>query len=258
MRVPNELEGTEQPPASGDSTSANKASETTKDNAKGGGAQPPQPPAEPGPPSKERLIKVLGGKLTLDVYQHPIIGSPEAQHIAVEMVSYDCPHCRKMHATMQHALERYGDQVALLILIQPLDKECNRLVTDPAASHQGACTIARLAVGVGKLNPPAFASFHDFLMSGDKDKPPAMAKIIPKAYVVADRNRLRDMTQSEAVKKQIDGYVDLFEMLQKQHQGDKKFGLPVQILGDYMITGSVEKEEDVFKAWEEHLGVKPK
>ena len=34
-------------------------------------------------------------------------------------------------------------------------------------------------------------------------------------------------------------------------------GLPVQILGDNVMSGSVEKEEDVFKAWEENLGVKP-
>ena len=83
-------------------------------------------------------MKFLGGKLTLDVYQHPVIGSPEAPHIAIEMVSYDCPHCRKMFPMIEHALERYGDQVALLIMVQPLDKDCNKLVTDPAASHPGA------------------------------------------------------------------------------------------------------------------------
>jgi len=38
----------------------------------------------------------------------------------------------------------------------------------------------------------------------------------------------------------------------------KKFGLPVQILGDHIMSGSVEKPEDVYNAWEENLGVKPK
>jgi hypothetical protein len=49
----------------------------------------------------------------------------------------------------------------------------------------------------------------------------------------------------------------LFDTLQKR-SGRKDFGLPVQILGDHVMNGSVEKEEDLFKAWEEHLGVKPK
>src|SRR5262249_35359422 len=145
-------------------------------------------PAEPAEPSRQRLVKFLNGKLTLDVYQHPIIGLPEAPHIVVEIVSYDCPHCRKMYATMQHTLGRYGEQVALLVMIVPLEKECNKLVTDPAGSHQGACTTARSALGIAKLNPSVFSTFHDFLMSS-KDKPPAMGSIIPRAYVLADRSR---------------------------------------------------------------------
>jgi hypothetical protein len=210
---------------------------------------------QPAPPAKQRLVKFLGGKLTLDTYQNPIIGSPEAPHIAIEMVSYNCPHCRKMYATMQHALQRYGDQVAILILPEPLDKECNRLVTDLAASHQGECTIAKLCIGIAKLNPQSFATFHDFLMSTE-DEPPPMEKIIPRAYVLANRSRLRDLMQGDELTKQLDGYIDLYEQLQKQSH-NPKFGLPVQILGDYIMTGSVESEADVFKAWEQHLGVKP-
>jgi uncharacterized membrane protein/protein-disulfide isomerase len=258
MRVPNEEEG-ERPSLPGDSANPNaKSGESTKGRSAADREKSASdvPPSEPTEPTKKRLVKLLGGKLTLDVYQHPIIGSPEAPHIAVEMVSYDCPHCRKMYPMMEHALERYGDQVALLIMVQPLDKECNKLVTDPAASHPGACTTARLAMGVAKVNPPAFANFHDFLMSS-KDKPPGIESVLPKAYVLADRSRLRQLTQSEELAKQLDGYVDLYATLQKQN-GSKTFGLPVQILGDHVMSGSVESEADVFKAWEEHLGVKPR
>jgi hypothetical protein len=141
-------------------------------------------------------------------------------------------------------------------MVEPLDKECNRLVTDPAASHGGACATAKLAMGVARVNPSAFARFHDFLMSG-KDKPPAFEAVLPKAQVLADRDRLRQLNRSDELTKQLEGYVTLFETLQKQ-SGRKDFGLPVQILGDHVMNGSVEHEEDVFKAWEEHLGVKPK
>ncbi|HEX3600816.1 MAG TPA: vitamin K epoxide reductase family protein [Lacipirellulaceae bacterium] len=213
--------------------------------------------AEPLAESKhERLVKFLGGKLTLDVYKHPLIGSPEAPHIAIEMVSYDCTHCRKMHETIQHALDRYGDQVALLVMPVPLDKECNKLITDPTIVHQGACGTARLVIALAKLAPTEFANFHDFLMSGG-DKPPGMEKIIPKAYTITSPDRLRELSRSPQVAKQLETYVDLFGMLQAKSSGSKTFGLPVQILGDTVISGSVEKEEDVFKAWEEHLGVKP-
>jgi thiol-disulfide isomerase/thioredoxin len=249
MRVPNEEEGERPSLPGGESAKGSSAAEHGK-------AASDAPPSEPVEPTKKRLVKFLGGKLMLDVYQHPIIGSPEAPHIAIEMVSYDCPHCRKMYPMIEHALERYGDQVALLVMVQPLDKECNKMVTDPAASHSGACATARYAMGVAKVNPPAFANFHDFLMSG-KEKPPSIDSVLPKAYVLADRTRLRQLAQSDELAKQLDGYIDLFATLQKQ-SGSKTFGLPVQILGDHVMSGSVESEADVFKAWEEHLGVKPK
>jgi len=216
-----------------------------------------EPASAPAEPEKERIVKFLGGKLSLDVYKHPLIGSPEAPHIAIEMVSYDCPHCRKMATMMSEVLARYGDQVALLIMPVPLDKDCNKLVTDPTMLHPGACGTSRRVCGVAKLNPPAFAKFHEFLMTG-KEAPP-MEKIVPKANGLVDRDKLRAFVNSPEAKKQVDGYVDLFGKLQAQTQAKgKTFGLPVQILGDNVITGEVEKIDDVFKAWEENLGVTAK
>jgi len=242
LRVPADTE-TEQPLTKGDGEASPPADVT--------------PPAEPVAPPRERLVKFLGGKLTLDVYKHPLIGSPEAPHIAIEMVSYNCAHCRKMHAIVEEALARYGDQVALLVMPVPLDKDCNKLVTDPTISHRGACGTARMVIGFAKLNPSAFGKFHDFLMTG-KDEPPPMEKIIPKAYGLVDSSKLRGLSRSPEVNKQLEGYVDLFGQLQSKSIGGKAFGLPVQILGDNVLSGSVEKPEDVFKAWEENLGVKPK
>jgi uncharacterized membrane protein len=212
--------------------------------------------AAPTVPQKSRLVKFLGGKLTLDTYKHPIIGSPEAPHVVVELASYDCSHCRRMYPIIEKALERYGDQVAMMVLIVPLEQKCNRLVTNSAASHPGACATARLAVGIATLKPAAFNKFHEWLMAKE-EKPPKPEEIVPKAYSIVDAQRLRDLNKDDAQTKQIEGYIDLFDRLTKQ-SGKKDFGLPVQILGDHIMTGSVEKEEDVFKTWEENLGVKPK
>jgi uncharacterized membrane protein/thiol-disulfide isomerase/thioredoxin len=249
LRVPNDGENAVKPSLPPDSTSDSKSDGQAKSASDASASGPDGP-------KKKRLVKFLGGKLTLDVYEHPVIGSPEAPHIVVEMISYDCPHCRKMFPIMEHALERYGDQVALLIMVQPLDKECNKLITDPAMSHPGSCAVAKLAMGIARVNPGAFASFHEFLMS-TKDKPPEMQAALPKAYVLADRDRLRKLTQGDELDKQLESYVDLFGTLQKR-SGKQSFGLPVQILGDQVMNGSVEHEEDVFKAWEQNLGVKPK
>jgi thiol-disulfide isomerase/thioredoxin len=212
----------------------------------------------PAEPAHERVVKFLGGKLALDVYKHPIIGSPEAPHIVIEMASYDCPHCRKMHAMFDEALAHYGDQVALLIMPIPLDRECNKLMNETSTSHPGACGTARMAIALAKLAPAKFSEFHAFLMSGDKEKPPSMTKIIPKAYTFVPAEKLRDMQRGPEVAKQLASYVDLYGQLMNKSKDPKGFGLPVQIIGDDVISGEVDKIEDVYKAWEENLHVTPK
>jgi uncharacterized membrane protein len=241
-------------------TTTNSDSATAANAASGNGANSASDPptngssapvrTEPG-----RMVEFLNGKLRLDVYKHPLIGSPDAPHVMIEMVSYDCPHCRKMHGIIKKALARYGDQVAVIIMPIPFEKGCNKLIVSDTGSKPGACVTARLAVGIGEVRPSQFAKFHDWLMSGDEEKPPGVDKTLPKAYEMAGRDRLRAYIHGEEVNKQIAEYVDLYSRL---HGTRRDFGLPVQILGNNVMHGIVEKEEDVFKAWEENLGLEPR
>jgi uncharacterized membrane protein len=261
MRVPANENGNEPVNESGTTTS-NSGSQASDDSATGNGpVSASDPPAngstEPVPSEPERLVTFLNGKLKLDVYKHPLIGSPDAPHVMIEMVSYDCPHCRKMHDIIKNAVARYDDQVAVIIMPIPFEKECNKLFVNDTGSKPGACVTARLAIGIAEIRPKQFAKFHDWLMSGDEDKPPSVEKSMPKAYEMAGRDRLRAYIFGEEVNKQIAQYVDLYSRL-RGAATRSDFGLPVQILGDKVMSGMVEKEEDVFKAWEEHLGVTPR
>jgi len=263
LRIPAEGTSDDDTKIATDSTAeASKPSENSQGNGEKGAMETDksasnESPSAPSQPKRERKVQFLGGKLTLDTYSQPIIGSPQAPHVVVEMVSYDCTHCRKTNKFMKQALSRYGDQVALIVLVLPLDRACNKLITDPAGSHAGACTTARTALAIAKLRPSSFPRFHEYLMTG-KDKPPARESIIAKAYSMVDRTKLKEVRDSDEVAKQIAGYVELFATLGKQHGGGKAFGLPIQILGDEVMTGSVENADDIYKAWEKNLGVKPR
>jgi uncharacterized membrane protein len=210
------------------------------------------------PPKRERKVKLLNGKLTLDVYKQAYIGNPEAPHVVAELISYNCPHCRKTNRLMKQAMSRYGDQVCLVVLIIPMEQSCNRLFKNSEGSHPGACTTARMALGVAKLKPESFGRFHDFLMSGNKDKPPSLDTIISKAYSTVDRNRLRKLRESKELEPQIASTIDLYDSLSKQHKGKKSFGLPVQIVGNEVTTGGFEKSDEIYKLWEKNLDVKPR
>jgi uncharacterized membrane protein len=204
-------------------------------------------------PPRERIVEFLNGSLRLDVHKHPLIGSPEAPHVMVEMISYDCSHCRQMHRLVKKGLARYGDQLAIVVIPIPLEMSCNRLVTTSAASHSGACTTARMVLGVSAIQPELFGKFHDWLMA-DKEKPPLQSQVVTKAYNMVDSTQLSKHSRSPALKEQLAEYIDLYAKLQRQQQ-DGKFGLPVQILGNHIMAGAAANESDVFDAWEKHLGV---
>jgi hypothetical protein len=135
-----------------------------------------------------------------------------------------------------------------------MEMQCNPLITNKEASHAGACTIARMALGVAELRPDLFNNFHDWLMA-DKEAPPQQSVVVSRAYHSVEPGRLSELSQSKQLDKRIAEYINLYSRLGRQADAGKGFGLPVQILGDQIVTGSVEKESDVFDAWEKHLGV---
>jgi uncharacterized membrane protein len=230
------------------SAAPNEASATNHLPANGNTA------TQPRRSSGERIVEFLNGTLKLDVYKHALIGSPEAPHVMIEMVSYNCPHCREMHRMVEHGLARYGSQMAIIIMPIPLEMRCNRLVTDPKASHAGACSTARMALGIASIQPQSFKRFHDWLMA-DKEKPPREDKVFVQAYTMVDRTRLRALSNGPELTGQIKQYVELYARLASQARGNKNFGLPVQVLGNHIMAGKTERESDLFEAWEKHLGV---
>jgi protein-disulfide isomerase len=200
-------------------------------------------------------LKLLGGKLTLDVYKQPVLGSPDAPHVLVELVSYDCPHCRKAHSMIKNGRARYGDQLAVVVLPVPLEKSCNRLVKNFNPDHQGSCALARYALTVASINPAAFEEFHEWLMTGDKA--PSTEKTMAKAYELVGRDRARSVADGDDIKTRISENVDLFASLQQQHSANRNFGLPVQIMKNGVMSGAANQPDAVYRTWEEHLGLEP-
>jgi hypothetical protein len=233
-----------EPKEPGDATSADA-------NLPANGTNGPERPINS---SDSRIVEFLNGTLKLDIYKHALLGSPQAPHVMIEMVSYDCPHCREMHRIMERGRARYGSQLAILVMPIPMEMRCNRLITDPKGSHQGACSTARMALGVAAIRPQSFERFHNWLMA-DKEKPPRADKIIAQAYSTVDRARLSSLSNGPDLHRQIREYIEIYAQLAQRAGGNNKFGLPVQILGNHMVFGKVEKESDVFAAWEKHLGV---
>jgi protein-disulfide isomerase len=219
-------------------------------------ADKPSPSEEA--PALTREVKFLNGKVRIDTYKEAVLGSPDAKYVVVELMDYTCPHCRKMHAHVREALDRYGDQLAVVIMPVPLELECNKMVPATDPMHRGACKMAKLALAVAQIDPVKFHDFHDFLLA-DEEKAPTAGQAVARAFRLVNRRELSELTNSESIEGRIQKYIKLYASLSAEHKGKdtKSFGLPAQIVGDTVLSGGEVTAEEMFEAWEKALGIKP-
>ncbi|MCC7424576.1 MAG: hypothetical protein IT428_30275, partial [Planctomycetaceae bacterium] len=127
-------------------------------------------------PGPGRRIVVMGGKLELTPHDLPIIGSPDAPKLLVVMFDYCCPHCRRLHAWLDVARERYPDQFAVVLLPTPQNPRCHPGLEDLEPRFEHACELARLALGVWRADRSRFAEFDQWLFESEDPRSPDAAQ----------------------------------------------------------------------------------
>lgn len=140
--------------------------------------------------SERSTVKILNG-ITLDVAQWPLIGKPDAKYVFVEMFDYTCQHCQITHAAIRGAMDKYGDQLAVIVLPVPINASCNAYVKSTPAQHSEACELAKVAIAVWRLEPTQFGEFHDWLF----ESKPNYSVALNRAAQIAGQDRLKQELQ---------------------------------------------------------------
>lgn len=203
------------------------------------------------PKRGSRTVELLDGKLELDVYEHPLLGDPEAKYVVVEFFDYTCPHCRKMHKIVAEARPRYGDQLAIVMLPMPNDIRCNRYVKQGGQDHRGACKLANLAVATSDLDPATFEKLHDWMMK--PEHAPSYGSSLSRASKTIDQGELLERLADKNVSDRVQGYIELFATLDRTYDAS----LPLQILGGEVVAGAPASAQELCDLWEQKLGIKP-
>jgi len=97
---------------------------------------------------RARRISFLGGQVRIDVFDVPIIGSVDAPYVMIELFDYTCGHCRLVHRRLQQARQRYGDQLSIVTLPVPMNKECNPAAKDSRPDLRHACELAKIVLAL--------------------------------------------------------------------------------------------------------------
>lgn len=190
--------------------------------------------------SKKNLATVPGGKFSLDTRQWPLIGKPEAKYVFVEMFDYTCAHCRITHKAIDGAFDKYGDDLAVIVLPVPLEKACN-----PAANgngHVGACELAKIAITVWRIDPAKFRELHDWMCQQSRTTTAARAH----AEKLVGADKFKTEYALPHAKAYVQKHVELY---QRMGSGT----VPKLMFPKAMLSGQVSNKATLINAIEREL-----
>ncbi|TWT78180.1 Vitamin K epoxide reductase family protein [Posidoniimonas polymericola] len=185
-----------------------------------------------------RTLRFKGLAKPVDVDQMPLIGSPDAKHVGVEVVDYACPHCRELHHFISTEIERRDGDLAFVVHHLPLNSDCNPNVDPkikPSKNLRYSCEFARLAISVWLRKPEEFQAYHYWLMEGEE--PPRITKARVRATEIIGDEVL--------VGAELRGQVAERIRAQCQALTSLSGGLPVMLFQDSAVQG-VPKNEQIF------------
>lgn len=212
---------------------------------------PGRPDLDSGP-GPDREITVLSRRARLRTHDHPILGSPDAKHVIVCLYDYTCPHCQPHHRSLQQALKRYGDQLAVILLSVPRERKCNSLITTSSGSKEGACYRAEAGMGLWRVQPELYADFDAWMYQIEGVRTDAEIR----KYIV-DRIGEEAYTAALAdpwIAREIDQSVKLYRKV-RQISGSAE--IPKLLVGSALVSGGDETPQELFDALEELLDLTP-
>jgi protein-disulfide isomerase len=190
---------------------------------------------------ENRTVRILGN-VQLDTRSWPLVGSPEADFVLVELFDYTCSHCQQTHAAIQDMRRKYGQRLAVMTLPVPLNSNCNAAVQVTHASHREACELAQLAVGVWLTDSQQFEAFHDYLFATK----PSLAQAKQKASASVDSQRFEEILAGTLAKQYVERTVALF---QKAGAGT----IPKLLFPTSTVVGAVDSSAALDKILQERL-----
>ena len=158
-----------------------------------------------------RKIVLLDGKFEVTPSQLPVIGDADCENVIVVLADYCCPHCRATHNYLLSAMDKYPDQLVVVMLPMPLNSDCNPHWTKTQKRFQDSCELARLALGVWKVSPDQFLEFDKWLF--DSKKPRPINAAVEKAKTMVDASLLEtvlatDKSIDQLISRNVDAYAD--------------------------------------------------
>jgi len=200
-------------------------------------------------PTEGREAAFFDGKLRLDLDALPVLGDRNAEHVMALVFDFTCPSCRRLSRHLVQLDARYDGAVAVVQLVCPISRECNRHLRPGVKERGWACDLARLSTALFVTDREQHDAFSDWLQRAITEVPPTVAR--RKAIKLIGEERLDAALADPRVDALIDRGARIYSDL-----GAGK--LPkLLIRGDQVIVGEVHDADGLFAVIEAELGIRP-
>lgn len=197
-------------------------------------------------------VSIHEGLFNFGLREVPLIGSPEAPHVLVSLYDYTCNHCRDQHLRLLNIQRQLSNQLCILLLVTPLDSNCNPVVNVRLPESVNACDYAQLALAVWRTKREAFAHYDEWLFQPRRPIPVPEARRYAAQLVGADNleRALADPWISRHI--QTNGYLYKTNYLKL-----KNSVLPELMIGPVVSFGPLNHPRAISDLLVEHLGIPP-
>jgi uncharacterized membrane protein len=198
-----------------------------------------------------RLLSLYNGQFLFHLDDVPLIGSPDASNVIVNLYDYNCPHCRLLHPILVETQRRLGNQLAIVCLPMPMDTNCNPYVPPNFPSFTNSCDYARLSLAVWWANRFVFPQYDDWLFSAEK--PPPVEQVREYAAQLVGADQLQSALTNQWVEQQILKACYLHSVNWQAAGGP---AMPQVIIGPAISVGPLNSPNHLLVLLEKYLGLK--
>lgn len=199
-----------------------------------------------GRPVASRTVRVLEGKLNLDVYQVPLLGHVQAEHVIVELFDYNCPACRLVYHKVHKFMDQVDGGLAVVSLPVPMEATCNPDLKNTLPEFRDSCIYAELSMAVCAAERDRFPEYHDWLMTGKRA--PSVDEARARAEELVGKDALEQALQAEAPQRWITDGFNIYRFINGRT-------LPKIIAGDTVISSAGLAEKKLFRQLEAALAL---
>ncbi|RYD21777.1 MAG: hypothetical protein EOP88_10240 [Verrucomicrobiaceae bacterium] len=206
------------------------------------------PPAAIHERGEGRKVSYDGGRKSFNVSSLPRLGSAQAKHVLIEYHDFQCPACRKMSGFLRVLVEKYPEDICVILLPVPLDRSCNSHLKPTDKGHPGSCGLSRIALAAWRADPTIYQEVHAcFLSDPPPDKGAALAFVRERVPAGKLDAALRDPWIDELIQADISDWLSLSAQNRQ---------LPKLLIRDRRILHGIPSgEADFIRVMEKELGL---